>query len=93
MEIEPDYLTDNVELEYEPKGTKLICVNDLGYDQRLITYGKQYVLDENFTSNEFTCIVINNENNRATLNRHRFITLEQWREQQIDKICQKTYGF
>lgn len=73
---------------------KIVCINntyedgnnDEGYDTSLITYGQQYVLDETFTSNEYSCIVLNNKNERASLNRSRFITLEQWRDQQLDKL-------
>jgi len=75
-----------LELEFELEGTILVCINDECYDTSLITYGQQYVLDETFTSNEYSCIVLNNKNERASLNRSRFITLEEWREQQLDKL-------
>jgi hypothetical protein len=75
-----------LEMEFEFEGTILVCINDEGYDKSLITYGQQYVLDETFTSNEYSCIVLNNKNERSSLNRSRFITLEEWREQQLDKL-------
>ena len=81
-----------LELEFELEGTVLVCINDEGYDTSLITYGQQYVLDESRSlslgyNKPFTCcVVIDNKNNRANLNRDRFITLEQWREQQINKL-------
>lgn len=76
----------NFELEFELEGTILVCINDEGYDTSLITYGKQYVLDETFTSNEYSCIVLNNRNQRASLNRSRFIKLEEWRDKQLNKL-------
>ena len=76
----------NFELEFELEGTILVCINDEGYDTSLITYGKQYVLDETFKSNEYSCIVLNNRNQRASLNRNRFIKLEEWRDKQLNKL-------
>jgi hypothetical protein len=81
-----DMMQIKLEMEFELEGTILVCINDEGYDTSLITYGQQYVLDETFTSNEYSCIVLNNKNERASLNRSRFITLEEWREQQLDKL-------
>lgn len=61
------------------KGTILVCIDDEGYDTSLITYGQQYVLDDTFTSNGYSCVVRNNKNERTSLLLLRFITLEEWR--------------
>jgi len=75
-------------LEFELEGTILVCIDDEAYDKTKITYGKQYVLDDIYTTNNISnnCVVIDNDGNRASLNRDRFITLEQWREKQLDKL-------
>jgi hypothetical protein len=75
-----------LEMNFELEGTILVCIDDEVYDKSLVTYGQQYVLDETYTDCQTTCVVIDNHNNRATLNRDRFITLEEWREQQLDKL-------
>ena len=75
-----------LKIDFELEGTILVCIFDEGYDKSLITYGQQYVLDEIYSSGQNTCIVLDNNNNRATLNRNRFVTLEEWRDQQLDKL-------
>jgi hypothetical protein len=75
-----------LKIDFELEGTILVCILDEGYDKSLITYGQQYVLDEIYSSGQTTCIVLDNNNNRSTLNRNRFVTLEEWRDQQLDKL-------
>ena len=55
-------------------GTILVCIDDEGYDKTKITYGNQYVLDEIYMTNDKSksCVVIDNDGNRASLNRNRF---------------------
>jgi hypothetical protein len=81
-----DIMQIKLEMNFELEGTILVCIDDEVYDKSLVTYGQQYVLDETYTDCQTTCVVIDNHNNRATLNRDRFITLEQWRDQQLDKL-------
>ena len=71
------------------KGTILVCIDDEHYDKSSLTYGNQYVLDEDFIPKQridMTVIILDNNKQRAALNRHRFITLQQHREQQLSKI-------
>jgi hypothetical protein len=86
-----------MQIKLELEGKILVCIDDECYDKSAITYGKQYVLDETYTDNQYsptkmqyylqkTCVVIDNHNRRASLNRDRFVTLEEWRDKQINKI-------
>ena len=69
----------------EPEGTQLVCINDTAYP--FISIGKTYITQEehNITGDK-ACIVVNDDNHWASLRRDRFITLQEYREQQINKL-------
>lgn len=69
----------------EPEGTQLVCINDAAYP--FISIGKTYITQEehNITGDK-ACIVVNDDNHWASLRRDRFITLQEYRDQQINKL-------
>jgi len=75
----------NKRIYTEPEGTQLVCINSDAYIA--ITIGKTYITQEehNITGDK-ACIVVNDDNHWASLRRDRFITLQEYRDQQINKL-------
>ena len=68
------------------EGDKVICINDEAYagSESYLTKNKQYII-YNHRGYEFVT-VINDSNKRNSYNRNRFISIAEWREQQIKSV-------
>ena len=70
---------------------KIVCVNNIGYESEL-TIGKTYDLILRITAHQSSSRrfspykVLNDLGQVYSFNEERFITLEEWRESQLNKI-------
>lgn len=64
---------------------KIVCVDNIGYESEL-TIGKTYDLIS-YSSRRFSPYkVLNDLSQVYSFDKERFITLDEWREIQLDKI-------
>jgi hypothetical protein len=73
---------------------KVICVNDLptkypigieGPENKILTKGKSYDVI-NITPNKDYYIIVSDNGKVTTVANNRFITIDEWREQKLNKI-------
>jgi len=70
-------------------GDVLVCVNNqtIGYksEANSLTIGKKYIA---LSDNEYVGISVLNDNEEVIFyDPRRFIVLQEWRQQQLDKLC------
>ena len=71
-------------------GDIVVCIDNSGFDDETksdnLIYGQNYVIQD-YNSNDHTLDIIPiNGNTRPGYRAFRFISLEDWREKQLDKI-------